>query len=294
MLMLKKDRRNVVREVCLYGLVICAFLINVDIAFGIDVAICTIAYPWPQATADREVPIMTDIIQESADVQLFGADDLDALADWVEAHTCGINHLLILTGVLPSTIYAPGNVEADDSLIEKFLDAGNTIINTGEYAFYTCEHHVLEGANKVNLDAALPNILDAPDAYVWGGRGGWIANMVTMTPTADGKKYLPSVVEYDTNYMLHVEDYDGTPWELEIAIAENTEENLRVDGMIMNTETGGGFGVFVQAFVRDYPEPDISWGAVIGEFVVNYYISELVFVQADGKLTTTWGSIKGE
>ncbi len=101
-------------------------------------------------------------------------------------------------------------------------------------------------------------------------------------------------MEYDTNYMLHVEDYDGTSWELEIAIAENTEENLRVDGMIMNTETGGGFGVFVQAFVRDFPEPDISWGAVIGEFVVNYYIPEFAAVEADDKLASTWGSIKGK
>ena len=115
-----------------------------------------------------------------------------------------------------------------------------------------------------------------------------------MTPTADGEKYTPSIVEYGTSYPLHVENYDGTPWKLEIAVSENTEEDLRVDGMIVNTETGGRLGVFVQAYVGDIPEPDISWGAVIGEFVVNYYLREVAAVQADDKLATTWGSVKGK
>ncbi|MFC1712068.1 hypothetical protein ACFL6S_00300 [Candidatus Poribacteria bacterium] len=287
MLILKRVERNMVQEVCLCSLVIFVLLINVDIAAGIDVAICTVAHPWPQATADQEIPIMTDLIKAAVDVQSFGDGDLTALADWVVAHTSSENNVLILTGILPTTLYAAGNAEPDGSIVEEFLDAGNTIINTGEYTFYT-----IEGPDERNEDMALPNILDAPDASVWHGAEGWRDGAVTMTPTADGAKYTPSIVEYGTSYPIHVEDYDGTPWELEIAVAENTAENLRVDGMIVNTETGGRLGIFVQAYVLDIPAPDISWGAVIGEFVVNYYLSEVAAVEADGKLTITWGSIK--
>jgi len=276
-----------VRKVCLCSLVIFALFISINIAVGIDVAICTVAHPMPQSDADEEIAVLKDAIQEAVNLQLFGADDLDALADWVQEHTSGENHILILTGISPTTLYPAGNAKPDGSIVEEFLDAGNTIINTGEYPFYT-----IEGPQEANGDAALPNILDVPEAYVWHGREGWRAGSVTMTPTADGKKYTPSLKEYGTSYPIHVEDYDGTPWELELTVAENTDENLRVDGVIVNTETGGRFGVFVQAYVGDIPAPDVSWGAVISEYILNYYLVEVAAVQADGKLISTWAEIK--
>jgi len=268
--------------------VISVVFMSVNIAAGIDVAICTVSHPMPQDDADQEIAILKDAIQGAVNLQLFGADDLDTLADWVQEHTGGKNHILILTGILPTTIYPAGNAKPDGSIVEDFLDAGNTIINTGEYTFYT-----IEGPQEANGDAALPNIIDVPEAYVWHGREGWRAGSVTMTPTADGKKYTPSLKEYGTSYPIHVEDYEGTPWELELAVAENTDENLRVDGVIVNTETGGRLGLFVQAYVGDIPAPDISWGAVISEYILNYYLKEVAAVQADGKLVSTWGKIKG-
>jgi len=288
MIMLKRAMRNVVGEIFLCSLAILDLLVGTGMAASVYVAICTVSHPMPQNDADQEIAILSDALQGVVNLQLFGAGDLDTLADWVEAHTSGTNNILILTGILPSTIYASGNAEPDGSIVEEFLDAGNTIINTGEYTFYT-----IEGPNEANEDMALPNILDAPDAYVWHGREGWRDGVVVMTPTADGAKYTPSLKEYGTSYPLHVEDYDGTSWELELAVAENTEENLRVDGVIVNTETGGRLGIFVQAYVLDIPAPDISWGAVISEYILNYYLSEVAAVQADGKLSTTWGSVKG-
>ena len=291
MLTLKRERRNVIREVCLCSLVICSSLINAGIASGIDVAVCTVSFPWPQEVYfDPEIAIMSDMIQELADVQLFGVNDLDALADWVQAHISGPDHLLILTGIIPSTIYPPGNVEPDGSLVEDFLDAGNAIINTGEYAFYR-----IEGNITANQHEGLQNVLDVPQAEMWQTKNGWVGGLVvTMTPTADGEKYIPTLEEYGTSYTLHAEDFDGTPWEFEIIVAENTDDNLRVDGMMRNPETSGRFGVFIQAYT-DIAMPEISWGNVVGEFVVNYYIPGVTFVvQADDKLAATWGSIKGE
>lgn len=278
----------ILRKACLYAIVIFTILVMINVAMAVDVAICTAAHPWPKATADREIAVLGDAIKGSVNLQLFDANDLNGLADWVKNHTNDENQILILTGILPSTIYAPGNAEPDGSLVEEFLDAGNTIINTGEYTFYT-----IEGPNETNEDSALPNIIDVPTAYVWHGLEGWRDGAVVMTPTADGKKYTPSIKEYGTSYPLHVENYDGTSWKLELAVAENTEEDLRVDGVIVNTETGARLGIFVQAYVGDIPEPDISWGAVIGEYILKYYLREVAAVQGDGKLTSKWGDIKG-
>jgi hypothetical protein len=114
-----------------------------------------------------------------------------------------------------------------------------------------------------------------------------------MKPTADGNKYTPSLKEFGTSYPFHEEDYSKTAWNLEIALAENIEEDRRVDpGIIVNKETGGRLGIFVQAYVLDIPTPDVSWGTVMGEYILNYYLNQVASVQADDKLTTTWGKIK--
>ena len=286
--MLKRTEKNVVREVFLCSLVIFALLMGAAMSIGadVDIALCTLVHP-PGVDAGG-VAVMQEIIEGATDLQSFGADDLDDLAAWVEDHTSGERHVLILTGLTPSTIYAAGNAQPDGSLLEEFLDAGNTIISCNEYTFYT-----IEGRVQANEDAALPLVLDVPAAAVWHGLEGWRDGTVDMTPTADGEEYIPSIKEYGTSYPLHMQNFDGTDWELEIAISENTDEDLRVDGMIVNTVTGGRLAVLVQAYVGDIPAPAVSWGAVAGEFVVNYYLSEFAAVQADGKLASTWGEIKG-
>ncbi len=284
-------------KVCLCSLVIFALLISVNIASGkniVDVAICTFSYPWAQNLYDKEIAVVKDAIEGVGSVgslKLFGEGDLKALADWVKAHTDGEHHVLILTGLLPKEIYGPGNVEADDSLIEEFLDAGNTVITTSEYPFYTiwcCP------ANEANAQEGLRTILDVPGAAMWQGLDGWRDNpiWVEMTPTADGKRLIPSIKKYKINFPMHVENYDGTPWELETAVSENTKEDLRVEGVILNTETGGRFGGFVQAPWVGPEDVGMQWGTIMSGYLVNHYLSDIAAVEADGKLASTWGKIK--
>ena len=93
---------------------------------------------------------------------------------------------------------------------------------------------------------------------------------------------------------MHAIDFEGTPWELDIAVAENTDRDgdLRFDGVVVNSETGGRFGVFAQAaWCGQIP----AWrGDVISEYILNYHLVEIVdfAVQADGKLVSTWGETK--
>ena len=274
-------------KVCLCSLVIFALLIGVYMLAGADVAICTIVYPFD--TDVEVVSTIEDAIQGVVDVELFGEDDMDGLADWVEDHTSGQDNILILTGILPSTIYAAGNAEPDGSLIEEFLDAGNTIISTGEYFAF-----VIEGGEEANGEAAFGEILDLAEIQgVFADWDGWDDPKI-LTPTADGEKYTPSVEEYDTCYPMHMVDFEGTPWELDIAVVENTDnaDDLRFDGVVVNTETGGRFGGFAQAA---WCGEIGAWrGDVISECILNYLLADVESaVGADSKLVSTWGEIKG-
>ena len=272
-------------KVCSCSLVMFALLMGVYMSASADVAICTIVYPFDVGV--EVVSIIENAIQGTVDVQLFGEDDLDGLADWVVDHTSSQNNILIITGILPSTIYAAGNAEPDGSPLEEFLDAGNTIINTGEYFAYT-----IEGGNEANERSAIGLILDVPPTQ--GIQIDWDGGATTLTPTADGGTYTPSVEEYSTCYPMHMIDFDGTPWELDIVVAENTDRDgdLRFDGVVANTETGGRFGGFVQAA---WCGETTAWrGNVIAEYILNYHLAEVVSaVQSDGKMASTWGEIKG-
>lgn len=288
----EKPGRNgkMTRATCLCSLVILILFIIANIAVGIDMAIYTESFTW--TSGEEEMGELKDKLQGRVEVELFGKDDLGGLADWVQDHTSGENNILILTGLVPTSIYPAGNAKKDGSVIEDFLDAGNTVINSGEYPFYSCE-----GAVESNSDIALREILDVPDAWAWPTGGvGWTDGGTLVTPTADGEKYTPSIVEFMSSRPLHAEHYDGWPWEVELVLAENTDDPnfLTMDPCVLvNTETGGRFGVFFDdpwmAGQEDLPRAD-----VLSEYILNYYLVEVVAVEADGKMISTWGVIKGE
>lgn len=273
--------------------ILLAFFAGAAIGADFDFAIHTDSHPWAQfnkADAEAEIAKFIQALNGKVNLEVFDAGQINQLADWVKTHTEGGGNTLILTGITPSTIYPPGNSAPEGSVLEKFLDAGNSIFNTGEYTFYTSE-----GPQETNEEQALPNIIDVPNAFVWHGRGpgAWRAGVVEVTPTADGRKYTPSLKKYGTSYPFHVEDYKGTDWEVEIALAENTDEDLRVEpAVIFNKKTGGRLGIFVQAYVGDIPHPGVSWADIMSEFIINFYAPEILAVEAADKLATTWGAIK--
>ena len=268
-------------------------LISTQVEANYNFAVHTDSHPWAREDpkgAQEEIDTLIKKIDGVVNLEAFDPKDIKGLASWVEAHTDGGGNTLILTGITPTSIYPAGNAKPDGSILEEFLDAGNTIFNTGEYTFYTSE-----GPDETNGQAALPNIIDVPEAFVWMGRGpdAWQANPVEMTPTQAGKDHIPSLKKYNTSYPFHVEDYEKSPWEVEIALAENKDDDLRIDpAVLFNEETGGRLGIFVQVYVGDVPHPGVSWGEIMGEFIVSYYIPEVLAVEPIDKLTTIWGKLK--
>ena len=53
----------------------------------------------------------------------------------MRTHQDNTTDAIILFGYLPETLYEPGNIQKDNSLIEKFIRGGNIIINTIDYIF---------------------------------------------------------------------------------------------------------------------------------------------------------------
>jgi hypothetical protein len=221
---------------------------------NIGIAISAQANWWSQAAADREMQEIVDNAQTP--VVVFNASDQDGLADWLSNHTSnGVANLLILCGQLPDTIYAPGNTQADDSIVEQFLDGGNTIINTGDWIFY-----VVNGAGT-NGAAGLQTIMDIPDVTVSG------EDNTAVTVTAEGQEFTPSLQDFATDRPFHLDTLAGD-WSTELVLAQNAAGTRADPVVVRNSATGGRIGVFYQTANQD----NDPRGEVISEWINNWYL----------------------
>jgi len=221
-----------------------------------DIAISTQAGWFSQEAADREAQEIVDNVTAVA-VELFAADQQDALADWVVAHTGdGVADLLILCGQFPNSIYPAGNAQPDGSIAELFLDDGNIIVNTGDYMFYVCS-----AGN--NGDAGLGNMMDID------GIGMWDNDDPTVVVTADGLALTPSLAEsFYANRPFHLDELEGA-WFAELILAQNAAGTRADPVIVANAETGGRLGIFYQTAGKD----DEPRGEVISEWINNWYLT---------------------
>jgi hypothetical protein len=237
--------------------VLIATLALSTMATASDIAISTQANWWTQEAADREMQEFVDNVN-AASVERFTASQQVALADWVRDHTGdGVSDLLILCGQCPATIYAPGNTQPDGSLLELFLDDGNCIINTGDWIFY-----VVDGAGT-NGTAALPYVMDIPSMDMWD-------DATPVTVTADGAKYTPSLVNFNTDRAIHFDVLQNN-WSAELILAVAADNN-RADPVILhNSVTGGRIGIFYQKSTDD----TLPRGEVMSEWINNWYLPKV-------------------
>ena len=227
-------------------------------AMAVDIAISTQAGWFGQEAADREMQEIVDNVT-TVPVEQFAADQQDALADWVIAHTGdGVSDLLILCGNFPDTIYPPGNAEPDGSLAELFLDDGNTIVNTGDYMFY-----VNSGGTNNNAAGGLQNMMDIANGAIDMWDDDTPANV-----TAEGAAVAPSLQNFQTDRPFHLDALEGD-WVPELILAQN-DAGTRADPVIVvNTVTGGRLGIFYQTSGQD----DDPRGEVMSEWINNYVLT---------------------
>jgi len=220
-----------------------------------DIAISTQAGWFSQEAADAEMQEIVDNVT-TVSVERFTADEQDALAVWVADHTGdGESDLLILCGQFPDTIYAPGNVQADDSLAELFLDDGNAIVNTGDYMFY-----VVNGGGT-NATGGLETMMDIAGISMWDDNTPCVV-------TVEGQAVAPSLQDFQTDRPFHLDELEGD-WVPELILAQN-DAGTRADPVIVvNTATGGRLGIFYQTASQD----DDPRGEVISEWINNWFLT---------------------
>jgi hypothetical protein len=247
---------------------------------GIDeIAVFNEAVGWTTVEAAKEATDqIVKNVKSAKSVKVF---DMAGVADFIsKTHADGTTDAIVLFGYLPETVYEPGNSQADDSLIEKFINGGNIVMNAADYIFY-----VTKGGGA-NGDKGLKTITNS-DFDCWG------ADADVFSPSADGKKYVPSLpAEYNSPRPMKKAQIDADEnWEVEVSFGATADGAKHDPVVVKSTKTGGRFVV-----VRQTPKAAPDRGAVFSEIIDNYFGPTVVkgaAVDPAEKIATTWGNIKG-
>ena len=246
---------------------------------GIDeIAIFNANVGW--TTVDAAAEATEQIVANVKTAASVNVVDMDALADWiVKTHEDGTTDAIILFGYLPETVYEPGNSQEDDSLIEKFINGGNIVMNAADYIFY-----VTKGGGA-NGDKGLKTITNS-NFDCWGDES-------PFAPTADGKKYVPSLpADYISQRPMKKSQIDADDnWEIEISFGSNGNDN-HDPVVVKSTKHGGRFVI-----VRQTPAAAPDRGAVFSEIIDNYFstaVTGSTAVDPAEKVSTTWGNLKAQ
>ena len=235
-----------------------------------EVAIFTEQSGWiAQGTAAAEGEELADLLKSPKDIVTLSDK---AIGKWAEDHTDnGAVDIIVTFGWFPTSLYAPGNQDPDDSVAELFLEGGNVFLNTADYIFY-----VTQGGGA-NGEQGLKNMMDI-NADMWSGG-------TAIKPTDDGKTFTPSLDAF-TSERTFKEAQIEDPWEVEIVFGDNGAGFLD-PCFVYDTETGGRIGIAFQ-------EPNnggLPRGEVMAEMIDNY-LAEMLAVEPNDKVTTTWGHLK--
>ena len=118
-------------------------------------------------------------------------------AEWMKAHTKNNgNHVFVMYGDIPTTIYPAGCAEKDGSIAEKYLEAGNTFTNSVDYFFWEQGGRNKECGIQTMMD--IPGIVQSDDN-------------TQMKLTAEGKKYSPTLAKMkaiESARLFHVDQLD--------------------------------------------------------------------------------------
>ena len=212
------------------------------------------------------------------------------LAKWLVSHTNNGQTDVVFTacGTCPSSFYPFPNKEPDGSNIENFIEAGNVHVNVADWIYYMSYEGGVRSADNGGTGAA--NVFDIP-GLSFGDRG------TDFQPTAEGKKYIPSLKNFDSARPWHMEQFKGTPWKLVAFAVDKGDKNSADPVVAISTEDGkDGTGMIAAMWQKDAPvwagKPDPR-GIGVAEFLVNWLQENATFaVNPKEKTSTTWGYVK--
>ena len=284
-------------------LVILAFLVSTSI-FSVSMAGDFAIYSGPTNPgwiSDGAVEAIVNTVTKHAGVKAM-FDNIDNYGDgdevgnksplgkWLVSHTNNGQTDVVFTacGTCPSSFYPFPNKEPDGSNIENFIEAGNVHVNVADWIYYMSYEGGVRSADNGGTGAA--NVFDIP-GLSFGDRG------TDFQPTAEGKKYIPSLKAFDSARPWHMEQFKGTPWDL-VAFAVDKGDKNSADPVVAISKEDGkdGTGMIAAMWQKDAPvwagKPDPR-GIGVAEFLVNWLQENATFaVNPKEKMSTTWGYVK--
>jgi len=236
-------------------------------------------------TNDSQMQAIFESIENYGDGDEVGYDS--PLGLWMQAHTGNGQQdvFIAASGTAPSAVYQFPNADPDGSNIENFIEDGNVFINVADWILYMSYEGGTRSANNAADGAA--NVFDIP-GLSFGNRGG------PQVPTEAGETYLPSLVEFQSDRPWHLEQFDGTDWEVTPFALSNDDPNSSDPAVAVNTTYGGIIAAMWQKAQPDWEGDDPRATGVI-EFIANWLMehgSIATPVEAQDKIATTWGRIK--
>jgi hypothetical protein len=222
-----------------------------------------------------------------ASISDFGDGEEEDLGNWGSAHTGNgqVDVIILACGTTPSSLYPFPNAEPDGSVVEEFIDDGNVVINIADWIFYMSYEGGVRSPDNGPNGAA--NVFDVP-GLSFGSRCN------NMQVNDNGSKYLPSLSDFTSDRPWHLEQLEGTDWE--VTTFAECGANDADPAVAVNSVTGGIIAALIQKAWPNPAEGDDNRGEVTIEFVENWLIENAdiggASVDAAGKLSTTWGTIK--
>ncbi|MCY3740557.1 MAG: leucine-rich repeat domain-containing protein [Candidatus Poribacteria bacterium] len=202
----------------------------------------------------------------------------ESVRDWMLQTTAddAVN-VLILYGVIPTTIYAVGNIQPDGSVAENWIETpdGDTILNHAGYLGYSSDIDVIgewtpesKEAVGTNEHGALRNLMDHPFISLFPNSPD-VPPYPFMSVTADGEELAPSSVNFVSMRPFPLNQLQGE-WFAEKVFASSTgdAQGIFADPVIVRDGNRGRLAIVHQT-LGDTPK-----GAVAAEMISNYLLQD--------------------
>ena len=238
-------------------------VLDVPVDGPTDVMIYTGSSSWitlENATVEAE---MTKKLLDSSGIRVEITESEGSLKNWmVETTANGTVNVCILYGVLPSSIYAAGNIQTDGSIAENWIETtdGDTILNQADYfGYYSSD-------DTPNYKAPLQNLMDILTVDINVEE----IDDLFMRVTEGGRKVTPSLVSFESNRPFPLDQLQSE-WYAEKIFASNTGDvqATLADPIILRDGDRGRLAIVHQTHHGDNPKAEVA-----AEIIINYLLVE--------------------